>query len=281
MTQPAPAAAASERPFSARLFLNRAVGFWTGPNRRNAWLWTAGALALVFANLAVNVGFNRWNRWFFDALEQRDGGTLFTATVTIVGLVAVGAAFAVLMVRCRMTLQVKWRQWLTGEDLARWLSEQRYYRLAVTDEEQINPEYRIADDMRMASEPIVEFAVGFVNALLTAVTFVGILFWVGGSLTGRIVFGQSWWIPGYIAIAAVIYATVVSSLTYFVGKPLVDRVADKNEVKRSFATNSRACARMPKASRSSRARTTSASGSMKHFLTWWRAGRLSSATRAT
>src|SRR5262245_66546268 len=84
-------------------------------------------------------------------------------------------------VRCRTTLQVKWRQWLTGEALARWLSEQRYYRLAVTDEEQINPEYRIADDMRMASEPIVEFALGFVNALLSAVTFVGILFWVGGS----------------------------------------------------------------------------------------------------
>ena len=31
MTEPALAAAASERPFSARLFLNRAVGFWTGP----------------------------------------------------------------------------------------------------------------------------------------------------------------------------------------------------------------------------------------------------------
>ena len=216
---------ASASPFK---FLRRALGFWTGPQRRTAWFWTIAAFLLLLANLAVNVGFNRWNRWFFDALEQRDGGTLFTATVTIVGLVAVGAAFAVLMVRCRMTLQVKWRQWLTGEALARWLSEQRYYRLAVTDEEQINPEYRIADDMRMASEPIVEFALGFVNALLTAVTFVGILFWVGGSLQVN-VFGQSWWIPGYIAIAAVIYAAVVSSLTYFVGKPLVDRVADKNE----------------------------------------------------
>ena len=129
-------------------FLRRALGFWTGPQRRTAWFWTIAAFLLLLANLAVNVGFNRWNRWFFDALEQKDGGTLFTATVTIVGLVAVGAAFAVLMVRCRMTLQVKWRQWLTGEALARWLSEQRYYRLAVTDEEQINPEYRIADDMQ-------------------------------------------------------------------------------------------------------------------------------------
>ena len=233
MTQPAPAAAASERPFSARLFLNRAVGFWTGPNRRNAWLWTAGALALVFANLAVNVGINRWNKWFFDALERKDGSTLWAAVLVIVVLVALGAAFAVAMVWCRMTLQVKWRQWLTGEMLARWLSEQRYYRLAVTDEEQINPEYRIADDLRLASEPVVEFAVGFINALLAAVTFVGILFWVGGSLTIDIG-GTSVWIPGYIAIAAVLYATATSVLTYLIGNPLVDRVAAKNEAEAQF-----------------------------------------------
>jgi putative ATP-binding cassette transporter len=233
MTEPAPAAAASERPFSARLFLNRAVGFWTGPNRRNAWLWTAGALVLVFANLAVNVGINRWNKWFFDALERKDGSTLWTAVLVIVVLVALGAAFAVAMVWCRMTLQVKWRQWLTGEMLARWLSEQRYYRLAVTDEEQINPEYRIADDLRLASEPVVEFAVGFINAILAAVTFVGILFWVGGSLTIDIG-GTSVWIPGYIAIAAVLYATATSVLTYLIGSPLVDRVAAKNESEAQF-----------------------------------------------
>ncbi len=233
MTEPALAAAASERPFSARLFLNRAVGFWTGPDRRNAWLWTAGALALVFANLAVNVGINRWNKWFFDALERKDGTTLWTAVIVIVVLVALGAAFAVAMVWCRMTLQVKWRQWLTGEMLARWLSEQRYYRLAVTDEEQINPEYRIADDLRLASEPVVEFAVGFINALLAAVTFVGILFWVGGSLTIDIG-GTSVWIPGYIAIAAVLYATATSVLTYLIGSPLVDRVAAKNEAEAQF-----------------------------------------------
>ena len=233
MTEPALAAAASERPFSARLFLNRAVGFWTGPDRRNAWLWTAGALALVFANLAVNVGINRWNKWFFDALERKDGTTLWTAVIVIVVLVALGAAFAVAMVWCRMTLQVKWRQWLTGEMLARWLSEQRYYRLAVTDDEQINPEYRIADDLRLASEPVVEFAVGFINALLAAVTFVGILFWVGGSLTIDDRRHQRM-DSGLHRLAAVLYATATSVLTYLIGSPLVDRVAAKNEAEAQF-----------------------------------------------
>lgn len=216
-----------------RKFFSRALGFWTGAERRTAWFWTGAALALLLANLVVNIGINRWNKWFFDALEAKDADTLLLALMTIVGLVAVGAAFAVGMVRCRMTLQVKWRQWLTGHLLSRWLADQRYYRLAITDEDQLNPEYRIADDVRMATEPVVEFAAGFVNALLSAIAFVSILFVVGGSIELQVA-GTTLWIPGYLAIAAVIYATCVSLLTYYIGSPLVDRVAAKNEAEAQF-----------------------------------------------
>lgn len=214
-------------------FLSGALGYWTGPERRTAWFWTGAALLLLLANLAVNVGINRWNKWFFDALEAKDGGTLRLALMTIVALVAAGAAFAVGMVRCRMTLQVKWRQWLTEHLLTRWLSDQRYYRLAITDEEQLNAEYRMADDVRMATEPVIEFAAGFVNALLSALAFVSILFVVGGGITFQM--GETTvWVPGYMAIAAVIYASGVSLLTYLIGNPLVDRVAAKNEAEAQF-----------------------------------------------
>jgi hypothetical protein len=52
------------RPSSAMVFLKRAMGFWKGPQRATAWLWTASALVLVLTNLAVTVGINRWNKWF-------------------------------------------------------------------------------------------------------------------------------------------------------------------------------------------------------------------------
>jgi putative ATP-binding cassette transporter len=224
---------ATARPSSARSFLARALRFWTGPDKSRAWFWTSAALGLVLANLAVNVGINRWNKWFFDALENKDASTIVPLILTIVALVAVGAAFAVLMVRCRMTLQVRWRQWLTAHLLTHWLSEQRYYRLAITDDEQINPEFRIADDLRLATDPIVEFAIGFINALASAVTFVSILFVVGGSISFS-VGGSVLHMPGYIAVAAVVYATVVSSLTYFIGYPLVGKVAAKNEGEAQF-----------------------------------------------
>jgi putative ATP-binding cassette transporter len=95
------------RSSSATVFLRRAGDFWTGQQRASAWFWTAGAVLLIFANLAVTVGINRWNKWFFDALEAKDGSALLPLVLTIVALVALGAGFAVAMVRCRMTLQVK------------------------------------------------------------------------------------------------------------------------------------------------------------------------------
>jgi putative ATP-binding cassette transporter len=220
--------AVEDRHVSAgRWFLSHALGFWKGDQKRTAWMLTIAALALVLANLAVNIGINAWNRWFFDALERKDASTLFLAVILIVGLIAVA------MIRCRMTLQVRWRQWLTGDLLARWLGDQRYYRLAVSDDEQMNPEYRIAEDMRLACEPVVEFAIGFLNATLAAIAFVGILFWVGGSISIPIG-GSTVWIPGYIAIAAVLYAAAITAFTYFIGKPLVDRVASKNESEAQF-----------------------------------------------
>jgi vitamin B12/bleomycin/antimicrobial peptide transport system ATP-binding/permease protein len=218
---------------SARSFLRFASGFWSGPTRRVALTWSVGALLLIFANLLVNVGLNRWNRWFFDALERKDGATLVTSVGAFLILIVVGAGFAVAMVKCRMTLQVRWREWITQELTARWLGQQRFYRLAITDEAQMNPEYRLAEDVRLASEPVVEFVIGFINALLAAATFVGILFVVGGSLSVP-AFGGQWTIPGYLAIAAVLYAAAMSAATYRVGGPLVGLIGAKNEAEAQF-----------------------------------------------
>jgi vitamin B12/bleomycin/antimicrobial peptide transport system ATP-binding/permease protein len=218
---------------SAIEFLRFASGFWSGPTRRTAYILSATALLLIFANLVVNVGLNRWNRWFYDALERKDGATLLTSIGIFLALIVVGAGLAVAMVKCRMTLQLRWRAWLTGEFTARWLGQQRFYRLAITDEVQINPEYRLAEDVRLASEPVVEFVIGFINALLSAVTFVSILFLVGGSLSVNFL-GSQWRIPGYLAIAALVYAAVMTAVTYRFGRPLVDIIGAKNEAEAQF-----------------------------------------------
>jgi ABC-type uncharacterized transport system fused permease/ATPase subunit len=49
------------------------------PTRRTAWILSAAALLLIFANLAVNLGLNLWNQYFYDALERKDDPMLLTS----------------------------------------------------------------------------------------------------------------------------------------------------------------------------------------------------------
>ena len=132
-----------------------------------------------------------------------------------------------------MTLQVRWRAWITRQLTGRWLDGQRFYRLAITDDKGLNPEFRLADEVRLATEPVVDFVIGFVMAILSAVAFVGILFAVGGSITIPVL-GQSITIPGYLAVAAIVYAFLVSSLTFTVGNPMVGSVEIKNQAEAQF-----------------------------------------------
>lgn len=209
---------------SLRQFLTFALGYWRGDNRRIAWSLTGAVIGIMAATLAVNLALNAWNRWFYDALEKRDVAQLWSAALWLPPLILAGAGLAVLMVRARMALQVRWRAYVTGELVRLWLTDQKYYRLALADRALDNAEHRIAEDVRLATEPVVELSVGFLWSLSSALAFIGVLISVGGALT---IGGTS--IPGYLAIGAVIYAAIVCGTTLFIGRPLSQLVAGKNE----------------------------------------------------
>ena len=135
------------------------------------------------------------------------------------------AAVAVGMVQFRMRLQVAWRQWLTGELSSRWLAEQRFYRLSISAPEIDAPEFRMAEDARIATEPVVDFVIGIVNAGLLAIAFLGVLWGVGGSITPRRLHH-----PGLHGVR--VDPLCLSSCPAHgakLGKPLVQKVERKNE----------------------------------------------------
>jgi putative ATP-binding cassette transporter len=208
---------------TARAYFRLAGGFWTGPTRRSAWLLTIGVLGFVLANLAAALGINRWNRFFFDALEQRDVPGVLWGIVIVAGLVAFSALVTAGLLHLRMRLQLRWREWLTGHLIRRWLSDRRFYQLTIVTGGSENPEYRIADDVRLAVEPLVEFIIGLSNALLAALAFIGVLWSVGGSLTAGSVT-----IPGYMVVAALAYCALTSAAVVFLGRPLIRHVESKN-----------------------------------------------------
>ncbi|MCZ8374204.1 MAG: ABC transporter ATP-binding protein/permease [Beijerinckiaceae bacterium] len=214
-------------------FLTLCRGFWKGRTAPLAWGLSLGLLALVLMTLGAQVAMNSWHRTFFDALENKNWPALVGAMWMLPLFVLWYTAVMTGQVLSRMSLQLRWREWLTEFLLARWIDRQRYYRLQFTLVDQGAPEYRIAEDVRLAIDQLVDFVLGFLGAVFSAITFAAILWQVAGSYTFRI--GETAiTIPAYMAVAAVLYAAIVTILITWVGRPLIDRVAFKNEREARF-----------------------------------------------
>ena len=201
-----------------------AGAFWTGATAKRAWFLTAALATCLVLSTYATVALNNWNRVFFDALEKRDL-VAFTAAVWQFPLIIAGmAAVGVGIVLARETLQVRWRQWLVENLLDRWLDKQRFYHMNVSGLEPPNPEYRISDDTRWATEVVVDLGIGLFSAVIGGIAFISILWTVGGSYTlGGIT------IPAYMVVLALAYGVTASLIMLWIGGPLVGRVGRKNE----------------------------------------------------
>jgi vitamin B12/bleomycin/antimicrobial peptide transport system ATP-binding/permease protein len=214
-------------------FATLSSGFWYGATSRRAWGLTLGLVLFLSLSVGITLAMNQWHKWFFNALEQKQGGTVGIAILVLGGIVAAMAGIGVGIVWTRESLQVRWREWLTGQLMTRWLDRNRFYHLGITRTEPANPEYRIADDTRVATEILVDCAIGLFSAVIGATAFIGILWSVGGSLT--VPLGQSTiTIPAYMVLAALVYGCLASGLMLVVGRPLVGSVVGKNEAEGHF-----------------------------------------------
>lgn len=230
---PAPPPSPALDPRIAWAFCRYAGGYWRGASASQAWLLTIGLGICLTLSTAVTVALNHWNRWFFDALEKKDVAALWPLLGWMAAIIAVMAAVGVGIVLTRETLQVRWRAWLIDRLLGQWLGQRRFYHMNANRTEPANPEYRIADDTRWATEPLTDLGIGLVIALLNASAFIYILWSVGGSYAIQ-VGGATLVIPAYMVLLALIYGIAMSSLMLWIGKPLPSLVYLKNEREGDF-----------------------------------------------
>src|SRR5690349_18685604 len=109
---------------------------------------------LVFGGINVGVALwlNIWNRDFFNALEKRDT-TMLVEQLYMLAAIVVSAGVAVAIhLHIRRRLQINWRGWLTQVTTRRWLHAGRQYQLGLLADECDNPDGRIAEDIRVATE---------------------------------------------------------------------------------------------------------------------------------
>src|SRR5262249_5302911 len=143
---------------------------------------------------------NLWTRGIFDAVQERDSHTILFLSMVYLPLLAASVVCSVLQVYARMTTQRRWREWLTNQLVNRWFKNGRYYHLNLVSGAPKNPEYRVADDVRIATESPVDFVTGMITAVLSAATFIVILWTIGGALTVQIG-GMSITIPRVLVLA--------------------------------------------------------------------------------
>ena len=212
-----------------RRFWISARHYWGRGGDRLAWPCSIGLLAMICMNVGFQYGINRWNRGIFDAIERHDAGTVYYLSAVFVPLVLGSVALVTAQVYVRMMIQRRWRSWLTGAVIARWLANGRYYQLNLIGGDHKNPEARISEDLRIATEAPVDFIAGVIAAFLSASTFIVVLWTIGGALELPVA-GATITIPGFLVVTAVIYAVITSTVIAIIGRHFVQVSEVKNQV---------------------------------------------------
>jgi putative ATP-binding cassette transporter len=209
-------------------FWQTARGFWRRGSDRLAWVLTISLLVLILLNLAAQYGINVWNRAIFDALEKHHSGQVLYYAMIFFPLAAFSVSVGVTNVYARMSTQRRWRAWMSKSVLDQWLKNGRYYQLNLVSGDHQNPEGRLTEDLRVSTDAPVDFMVGIVSATLSVLTFIAVLWTIGGALTVMIG-GSEVTIPGFLVIAAVIYAAVGSGAMVIIANRFVKVSEAKNQ----------------------------------------------------
>ena len=212
------------------------------PYFRSEEKWKARGLlaAIVVLNLAavyMLVLLNDWNRVFYDALQNKDQVVFWQQLGRFSYLAFAFIIIAVYKFYLTQLLEVNWRAWMTRQYLARWLGHDAFYRMELarftgtTVGSPDNPDQRIQEDVNQFTAYSV--SMGLLNAVVTLVSFVGILWGLSGAFSFEVQ-GSTYTIPGFMVWMAVLYCVVGSVITHYVGKPQIKLNYEQQRLEANF-----------------------------------------------
>lgn len=193
--------------------------YWVSERKWRARALLATVVLLALGMVYLNVQFNAWNRDFFNALESKDFAAFREQLLRFSGLAFLYIVVAIYRVYLTQALEIDWRAWMTGQYMRRWLDNQTYYRMEQGGQAD-NPDQRIAEDLKFLTEGTLTLSLGLLSAVVTLVSFVGILWSVSGPLDFMLG-STEYSVPGYMVWFAVAYAVLGSWLVARIGRPLI------------------------------------------------------------
>src|ERR1051326_7048138 len=208
--------------------------FWMGEERWSARLLLGAVIALNLSAVWLNVRLNSWNNDFYNALQEYDWPK-FWSQFAIFGMIAAALiVVAVYQQYLRQILQIRWRRWMTERYLKDWLSDQAYYRMQFDQSSTDNPDQRISDDLDRFTSISLALSIGLLNSVVTLFSFLFILWTLSGALHIPLGGDSGFDIPGYMVIAAIIYAVGGTWLTQKIGNPLVPLLFNQQRYEADF-----------------------------------------------
>jgi putative ATP-binding cassette transporter len=202
-----------------------AAPYFSSEDRWRARGLLAAIVALNLIAVYLAVLFNDWNRVFYDALQNKDQPAFWQELRHFCWLATGHIVIAVYKLYLTQLLELRWRNWMTQHVLDRWLAHRAFHRMELMRFAQgeqrpaDNPDQRIAEDLNLFTGHTLGLSMGLLNAGVTLVSFVGILWGLSGAFSfdwG----GSTVTIPGFMVWMALLYCLAGSVITHWVGRPL-------------------------------------------------------------
>jgi vitamin B12/bleomycin/antimicrobial peptide transport system ATP-binding/permease protein len=208
-------------------FIKLAGPFWGSENKFVIRMDTVFLITLTVLQIYLAVITTEWTADLFDALEQHSMSGI-VAQIGMLILIFIGSITVTtthLIVKRR--LLIGWRIWLTEMVISKWMSKGRHYQITfMAKNNHDNPDERIAEDIRIATEEAIALGHSLFYSVLLLGSFAEILWRLSGTVEFNLGL-VSFPIAGYLVWISIIYSIFASILGWWMGKPL------------TFATNAR------------------------------------------
>jgi len=187
-------------------------------------------IALIAAILATTYGqlaLNEWNQPFYDAITRRDLNDFLHQLGIYFMIVGALLVLDVLQAWVNETARFRMRENLTRDLLKLWMAPRRAFWLATGGNSMgVNPDQRMTEDALKLCDLSFGLSTGLFRSTVLLVGFAGVLWNISKNFTFR-VGAVDYVVPGFMLWAALSYAVVGSLFSYFVGRSLVTRNADR------------------------------------------------------
>ena len=205
--------------------------FFRSEERRFALIMLAGLFVLAVVQTELGVVMTFWSNLIFDTFQRKDLPTFLALFLTwqrlpsgwimpgLPILVALLIAAACLNIFVTQYLQIRWRNWMTGNFLRRWLADRAYYRISIASEAEgiatDNPDQRVSDDLAAfcgagantrPGQDTLSFALGFVTNVVSLLSYVVLLWFLSRNVAffGRHIPGALVWVALFFSVGSTV-----------------------------------------------------------------------------